>query len=518
MLYFSKFRIISVILISLFFIFIASSNLFKFENNLLNKKINLGLDLQGGSYLLLEIDNNPVIEQKIQNLSITIRNYFKDKNIRIKNLKILGQKLSFSVDENFKQTILDTFNDEESELNPYYPRFKSHQLDITEENNIFFVNYSTQGIVKLKTSSQDQALEIVRRRIDEIGTNEPNILKRGNDRILVELPGLDDPMRIKSLLGKTANLTFRFVTNNDQDSFGAEKLSYEDESEEAALVSKRIILSGDNLLDAQPRMDSETNETVVTFTLDRVGAKRFGKATSTGIGKQLAIVLDGKIISAPVIRDTIASGSGQISGGFTFQSATDLALLLRSGALPAPLNIIEERTVGPDLGQDSINAGMIALAIGFVLVIVFIFVKYKIFGLITNITLIVNLFLLIGILTIFEATLTLPGIAGIILTVGMAVDANVLIFERIKEELKNEKNNLIAFDSGYTKSRTAILDANITTLLAAIILFFMGSGPIKGFSLTLGIGIFTTLFSVYFIARLLTVLYVYRNKEKEGLI
>ena len=518
MLYFSKFRIISVILISLFFILIASSNLFKFENNLLNKKINLGLDLQGGSYLLLEIDNNPVIEQKIQNLSITIRNYFKDKNIRIKNLKILGQKLSFSVDENFKQTILDTFNDEESELNPYYPRFKSHQLDITEENNIFFVNYSTQGIVKLKTSSQDQALEIVRRRIDEIGTNEPNILKRGNDRILVELPGLDDPMRIKSLLGKTANLTFRFVTNNDQDSFGAEKLSYEDESEEDALVSKRIILSGDNLLDAQPRMDSETNETVVTFTLDRVGAKRFGKATSTGIGKQLAIVLDGKIISAPVIRDTIASGSGQISGGFTFQSATDLALLLRSGALPAPLNIIEERTVGPDLGQDSINAGMIALAIGFVLVIVFILVKYKIFGLITNITLIVNLFLLIGILTIFEATLTLPGIAGIILTVGMAVDANVLIFERIKEELKNEKNNLIAFDSGYTKSRTAILDANITTLLAAIILFFMGSGPIKGFSLTLGIGIFTTLFSVYFIARLLTVLYVYRNKEKEGLI
>ena len=518
MLYFSKFRIISVILISLFFILIASSNLFKFENNLLNKKINLGLDLQGGSYLLLEIDNNPVIEQKIQNLSITIRNYFKDKNIRIKNLKILGQKLSFSVDENFKQTILDTFNDEESELNPYYPRFKSHQLDITEENNIFFVNYSAQGIIKLKTSSQDQALEIVRRRIDEIGTNEPNILKRGNDRILVELPGLDDPMRIKSLLGKTANLTFRFVTNNDQDSFGAEKLSYEDESEEDALVSKRIILSGDNLLDAQPRMDSETNETVVTFTLDRVGAKRFGKATSTGIGKQLAIVLDGKIISAPVIRDTIASGSGQISGGFTFQSATDLALLLRSGALPAPLNIIEERTVGPDLGQDSINAGMIALAIGFVLVIVFIFVKYKIFGLITNITLILNLFLLIGILTIFEATLTLPGIAGIILTVGMAVDANVLIFERIKEELKNEKNNLIAFDSGYTKSRTAILDANITTLLAAIILFFMGSGPIKGFSLTLGIGIFTTLFSVYFIARLLTVLYVYRNKEKEGLI
>ena len=517
MLYFSKLRIIFIILLSSFFILVASSNLFKFENDFLNKKINLGLDLQGGSYLLLEIDNNPVIEQKLQNLTITLRSYFKEKNIRLSNISLSDQVLSFSVKSSDQQKVLEIFRDEKSEINPYYPRFKSHELEINEENNILKVSYSRQGLIELKTSSQDQALEIVRRRIDEIGTNEPNILKRGNDRILVELPGLDDPMRIKSLLGKTANLTFRFVTNNDQESFGTEKLSYEDDSEEA-LVSKRIILSGDNLLDAQPRMDSETNETVVTFTLDRVGAKRFGKATSTGIGKQLAIVLDGKIISAPVIRDTIASGSGQISGGFTFQSATDLALLLRSGALPAPLNIIEERTVGPDLGKDSINAGMIALAIGFVLVVLFIFVKYKIFGLITNITLIINLFLLIGILTIFEATLTLPGIAGIILTVGMAVDANVLIFERIKEELRREKNNLIAFDSGYTKSRTAILDANITTLLAAIILFFMGSGPIKGFSLTLGIGIFTTLFSVYFIARLLTVLYVYKNKEKEGLI
>ncbi len=517
MLYFSKLRIIIITLLSLLFILIASSNLFKFDNEILNKKINLGLDLQGGSYLLLEIDNLPVIEQKLQNLTTTIRNHFKKKNIKIRNLKLLNQKLSFSVDDDHKKIIFDEFNDQESGFNPYYPRFKTHQLDIIEEDNIFYVSFSDQGIIKLKTSSQDQALEIVRRRIDEIGTNEPNILKRGNDRILVELPGLEDPMRIKSLLGKTANLSFRFVTNNQEDSFGTEKLELIDNGEQLT-ISKRIILSGDNLLDAQPRMNSETNETVVSFTLDRVGAKRFGKATSTGIGKQLAIVLDGKIISAPVIRDTIASGSGQISGGFTFQSATDLALLLRSGALPAPLNIIEERTVGPDLGKDSINAGMIALAIGFILVIVFIFIKYKIFGLITNITLIINLFLLIGILTIFEATLTLPGIAGIILTVGMAVDANVLIFERIKEELKNEKNNLIAFDSGYTKSRTAILDANITTLLAAIILFFMGSGPIKGFSLTLGIGIFTTLFSVYFIARLLTVLYVSKNKEKEGLI
>ena len=507
MLYFSKLRILFITLFSLLFIIIASSNLFKFDDEFFSKKINLGLDLQGGSYLLLEIDNDPVIEQKLQNLTTTIRNYFKDQNIKISNIKIEGDSIFFNVDNQNKQIIVDTFTDENSEINPYYPRFKSHQLNIEDTGVNLKINFSKQGLVALKTSSQDQAIEIVRRRIDEVGTNEPNILKRGNNRILVELPGLDDPMRVKSLLGKTANLTFRFVTNNENDGFGVEKLKYEDGTDEAT-VSKRIIISGDNLLDAQPQMDTQSNQTVVSFSLDRVGAKRFGKATSTGIGKQLAIVLDGKIISAPVIRDTIASGNGQISGGFTFQSATDLALLLRSGALPATLNIIEERTVGPDLGQDSINAGMIALAIGFLLVIIFMFIKYKVFGLITNVTLIINLFILLGILTLFEATLTLPGIAGIILTVGMAVDANVLIFERIKEELKDEKNNILAFDSGYVKSRTAIIDANITTLLAAIILFFMGSGPIKGFSVTLGVGIFTTLFSVYFIARLFTSLYV----------
>ena len=517
MLYFSKLRIIFISFICLFFIFIASNNLFSPDKRFIDKKINLGLDLQGGSYLLLEIDNTPVIEQKLQNTTTLIRAYFKDKDIRIGNLSLSNQKITFIVEDRFKQNVIDEFNNENSEINPYYPLFKSHQFEITDLGNSLELSFSKQGLVRLKTSSQDQALEIVRRRIDEIGTNEPNILKRGNDRVLVELPGLDDPMRVKSLLGKTANLTFRFVSNDSQDSFGVEKLQYENSLEED-FVSKRIILSGDNLLDAQPRMNNQTNETVVSFTLDRVGAKRFGKATSANIGRQLAIILDGKIISAPVVRDTIASGNGQISGGFTFQSATDLSLLLRSGALPAPLNIIEERTVGPDLGQDSINAGLIALIIGFSLVIIFIFIKYKTFGLITNVTLIINLLILLGILTLFEATLTLPGIAGIILTVGMAVDANVLIFERIKEELKSEKNNIIAFDSGYTKSRTAILDANITTLLAAIILFFMGSGPVKGFSITLGVGIITTLFSVYFIARLFTSIYVSKNKDKEALI
>ena len=373
-------------------------------------------------------------------------------------------------------------------------------------------------MVLLKNASLDQALEIVRRRVDELGTNEPNIVKRGNDRILVELPGLNDPSRIKNLLGKTANLTFQFVSQKKEESFGSEKLEYEDNPDNFELVSKRVIVSGNNLLDAKPSMNNQTNETVVVFNLDRVGAKKFAKATKSGVGRQLAIILDGKIISAPTISEAIVGGSGQITGNFDFQSATDLALLLRSGALPAPLNIIEERSVGPDLGKDSIKAGILSLIIGFILVIIFMIIKYKIFGLIANLTLIINLFILVGILTLFGATLTLPGIAGIILTVGMAVDANVLIFERIKEEIKNEDNMLVAFDAGYTKSRTTILDANITTLIAAIILFFMGSGPIKGFSITLTIGILTTLFSVYFIARLFTSIYVVRNKHKGQLI
>ena len=518
MLYFSKFKVISIVLFATVFICLTLSNFFKFDDNYIKNKINLGLDLQGGSYLLLEIDNQPVITQRLQNKLTSIRKYFKEKKIKYYDLKIDNDRvISFSVSENSINKIFSILEDKDGIINPYYQDFKTHQFDFKNINNIFYLEYSKYGLIEIKKSSLDQAIEIVRRRIDEVGTNEPNILKRGNDRILVELPGLDDPMRVKNLLGKTANLTFRFVVNNEELNFGTEKLLFEDGTGEA-VVSKRIILSGENLIDANPTMDNQNNETVVFFTLDRVGAKKFAKATTNGIGKSLAIVLDGKIISAPVIRDAIVGGSGQISGNFTFQSATDLALLLRSGALPAPLNIIEERTVGPGLGEDSINAGIFALIVGFVLVILFMIVKYKVFGIIANTALIINLFLLVGILTLFEATLTLPGIAGIILTVGMAVDANVLIFERIKEETKNEKNNIVAFDSGYNRSKTAVIDANITTLISAIILFFLGSGPIKGFSITLGVGIFTTLFSVYFIARLITSIYVIKNKNNESLI
>tara|TARA_Y100001936_G_scaffold228277_1_gene249274 strand:+ start:106 stop:1659 length:1554 start_codon:yes stop_codon:yes gene_type:complete len=516
-LYFSKLRIVSVLIFSLIISYFAISNFTKIDDDFFSKNIKLGLDLQGGSYLLLEIDNEPVITQKLQSKLIDFKRYFKNEKIVVKNYSISNNSIFFETDQSNINKVQDLLDSDDSEINQYFQQYKSHQFDIETQGNQFKLSFSKYGLVLLKNSSLDQAIEIVRRRVDEVGTNEPNILKRGNDRILVELPGLDNPGRIKSLLGKTANLTFQFITSGNGESFGTEKLSFEDSPEEA-IVSKRIIISGENLVDANPSMNSQTNETVVSFNLDRVGAKKFGKATSTGVGKRLAIVLDGKIISAPNVQEPIIGGSGQISGNFTFQSATDLALLLRSGALPAPLNIIEERTVGPDLGQDSIDKGLISLIIGFCLVIAFMIYKYKFFGIIANTALIINLFLLVGILTLFEATLTLPGIAGIILTVGMAVDANVLIFERIKEELKNEKNTIIAFDSGYTKSRTTILDANITTLIAAFILFFMGSGPIKGFSVTLGVGILTTLFSVYFIARLFTAFYVIKNKTKEIVI
>ena len=518
MLKFSKINILITTLLSIIVIFFTISNFTEFEDEFVNKKINLGLDLQGGSYLLLKIDNDPVIIKELQNKAISLTNALKENNISVLNIKVTDdKKILLSINKKDADKLNQLFNDKNGIVNPYFDQFKSFQFEIVNQEGNFEIFFSKYGLIQLKTSSLDQAIEIVRRRVDEVGTNEPNILKRGNDRILVELPGLDDPMRIKNLLGKTANLSFRFVTQTNEETFGAEELEFEDGSE-VVNVSKRIIVSGENLIDAQPRMDNQTNETVVTFDFDRVGAKRFGRATTKGIGKRLAIVLDGKVISAPVIQEAIVAGSGQISGDFTFQSATDLALLLRSGALPAPLEIIEERTVGPGLGQDSIKSGLSALLIGFILVITFMLIKYKVFGIIANATLILNLFFLVGILTLFEATLTLPGIAGIILTVGMAVDANVLIFERIKEEIKNEKNQIIAFDAGYNKSRNAVLDANITTLIAAIILFFLGSGPIKGFAVTLGIGILTTLFSVYFIARLFTSIYVIRNKNKEQLI
>ncbi len=510
MLNFSKINIFIIYLIFIIISFFSLLNI-QSEQKIIDKKVNLGLDLQGGSYLLLEINSDPLLKQKIQSKVISLKKLLKENDIVYSDFSINEKDLIFKL-SNLEKFKLVFFNKKDNFINPYIDKYNSFELDLDFlDNNYVKISYSKYGLLTINNSALNQSIEIVRRRIDDVGTKEPTILQRGEKRILVELPGLKDPERIKSLLGKTAQLNFRLVDQNQE--FGTEKLL--SEIGEELNISKRIIMTGENLVDAQPSFNNQSNQPTVSFTLDRVGSQKFGRVTTDNVGKRLAIVLDGKIVSAPSINEPITSGSGIISGNFSFQEATDLALLLRSGALPTPLTIVEERTVGPDLGEDSIKSGITSLIIGFVLVILFMIYKYKIFGLVANIALIGNLIMLIGILTILEATLTLPGIAGIILTVGMAVDANVLIFERIKEELKTEKSIIHAFDIGYTKAKITVLDANITTLIAAVILFAFGSGPVKGFAITLGIGIITTLFSAYFLARHLTSVIVLRKKEGE---
>ena len=509
MLSFTKIKVLFIYLILISAIFFASLN-FK-NNNLIDKNVNLGLDLQGGSYILLEIDTKPLISQKLQAKVIPIKKLLSENEINFKDFIITKNNITFTIDEEKHNKFKNLFfKQKDNVVNNFIFEYNKFELDLEFNQDKAFIQFSNFGLVNLNNAALKQSIEIIRRRIDDVGTKEPTILQRGDKRILVELPGIDNPDRIKELLGKTAQLTFRLVSKDD--GFGSEKLILS-ESEEELTVNKRVIISGDNLVDAQPQFDNQSNQPIVLFTLDRLGAQKFGKITTDNVGRRLAIVLDNSVISAPQIREAIIGGTGTISGGFSFQESTDLALLLRSGALPAPINIVEERTVGPDLGKDSIDAGVFSLIVGFILVIIFMFIKYRIFGLVSNISLIANLFMMVGILTILEATLTLPGIAGIILTVGMAVDSNVLIYERIKEELKTEKSIIHAFDTGYNKAKITVIDANVTTLIAAVILFIFGSGPVKGFAVTLGIGIVTTLFSAYFIARHLTSIIVLNDKE-----
>ena len=517
MLNFSKTKIISIYLIFLLISIFSLSNFFELDGIFFNKKVNLGLDLRGGSYLLLEVDSSSLEKKRLQSKVIPLKKKLRESKIEFDNFSVNEKFIQFSIKNEDLKNFEKFFNEKNNNnINIFLAKFNSFELEFESIDKQINVFLSRHGILNLRSAAVDQSIEIVRRRIDEIGTKEPSILKRGSNRILVELPGIKNPERVKELLGKTAELTFRLVTD-DPNEFGNENFILKDTQEEIS-VSKRIILSGENLVDAQPKYDNRNNEPIVVFALDRLGSQRFGKATSKNIGKRIAIILDNEAISAPVIRDSITGGNGTISGNFSFQTATDLALLLRSGALPTPLSVVEERTVGPDLGKDSIKAGTISLIVGFLLVIIFMTLKYKSFGIIANLSLISNLLMLLGILTLLEATLTLPGIAGVILTVGMAVDANVLIFERIKEELGKENSNIQAFDLGFKRSIVTILDANITTLIASVILFIFGSGPVKGFAVTLSIGLITTLFSAYFISRHLISIIVFNNKEKKFLI
>lgn len=512
MLYFSRlkvFSIISVIFIGIYF-FLPNLSFFNNSKFFSEKRVNLGLDLQGGSYLLLEIDSNPLIEQRLQAKSLEVRRELRKNNIQYKNFSFSKNSLVFTFDEKQKETLDKILNERSVNSNI---KTGGKEFEIIYENNIIKLIFTNENVNLIKKNALDQSIEIVRNRIDELGTKEPNIVTRGLDRILVELPGLKDPSAIKKLLGKTAKLTLRFVANSsDENSLGVETLLSKSSGSKYS-VEKRIIISGENLIDAQPGFDQLNNSSVVNFKLDNIGSRKFALASKENVGRYLAIVLDKDVVSSPVIREAIVTGSGQISGNFTTQEANELAILLRAGALPAPLNIIEERSVGPDLGKESIEKGILSLIIGFLLVMIYMIYNYRIFGVFSNVSLLTNLVLISGVLSIFGATLTLPGIAGIILTVGMAVDSNVLIYERVKEELKKEKNYLIAFDTAYKKVLTTILDSNVTTLIAAFVLYYMGSGPVKGFAITLGIGILSTFFTTYVLGRLLVAKYIKNNKE-----
>jgi preprotein translocase subunit SecD len=371
------------------------------------------------------------------------------------------------------------------------------------------------------------AIETIRRRVDALGTTEPNIVRQGTDRIVVQAPGLADPKILKELIGKTAKLTFQFVHPDYSDAGpipaaqakqvrpppGAVLLPSQDGADAFEMIEKRVIVSGEDLVDAQPGFDQRTNEPVVNFRFNQVGARRFGKATQENVNRRFAIVLDNKVISAPSIREPILGGSGQISGRFTVQSANNLAILLRSGALPASLAVIEERSVGPSLGADSIAAGKIAAVIAVCAVAAFMMIAYGLFGFFSIISLMLNVMLIMGIMTAMQSTLTLPGIAGIVLTMGMAVDANVLIYERMREELRNGKSAINAMESGFQRAMGTIVDSQLTTLIAGVILFWLGSGPIRGFGVTLTIGLITSVFTAVIVTRLIIAFWLRRQRS-----
>jgi len=470
--------------------------------------INLGLDLRGGSHLLLEVQAEAVIEDKLQALMDQLRSDLRKEHIGYVDLKLAEGVISFKPTE---QADLAKAKDIVHEL--------ESDLDLSSTDGVISAQFSDAAAALKKRAAMDQSVEIVRRRIDETGTREPSIQRQGDNRILVQLPGVDDPEQIKRLLGQTAKLTFRLVEESASGAPGGrimpgtERLPSVEDTGRQWIVQKRVMVSGDSLVDAQASF--QNGEPVVSFRFDSLGGKRFGEATAHNTGRLFAIVLDNKVISAPVIREAIPGGSGVISGHFTTQSANDLALLLRAGALPAPIKVIEERTVGPGLGEDSIKAGAVASIVGLVAVMVFVVMAYGLFGIFADIALLFNMALIFGLLSLLQATLTLPGIAGIVLTIGMSVDANVLIFERIREELRLGRTPLTALDAGFKHALPAIMDANLTTLIAAFLLFIFGSGPIKGFAVTLSIGIITSIFSAVMITHLIVVLWTQWTKPKE---
>ncbi len=536
MLYFSRWKIISILLVIASGFIYAAPNLFSSQTLealpgwIPKDKMTLGLDLQGGSHLLMQVDREAMIAERTETMEDDARRILRTERIGYRfstpqGVNGIDIRLRDASQMEAAQTALEELT--EAVNAGLFGQGTIREIDMTDRGEgVIRLTLNEQGIDNAMASAVTQSIQVIGKRINELGTNEPIVQRQGNDRILVQFPGLDDPSRLKAIIGQTAKLSFHLVSDEmsvadalqGRAPAGTKVLyEYDDVGEplQPYLVESRAIVQGEDLVDAQPGFDQRTNEAIVSFRFNTKGASRFGQVTQANVGRPFAIVLDDQVLSAPVIREPILGGAGQISGSFTPESSNDLAVLLRAGALPAKLDIIEERTVGPGLGADSIAAGQIASIVGAIGVVIFMIGAYGTFGILANIALVANVALIIGILSLLGATLTLPGIAGIVLTMGMAVDSNVLIFERIREERRNGRNLIQSFDAGFRTAFGTILDANITTLIAAFILFYLGSGPIRGFAVTLAIGIVTTVFTAYTFTRLMMALWVRFQKPKE---
>ncbi len=527
MLYFPKWKVAAIVLVCVFGIVFAAPNLVSSDRAagipdwLPHKQINLGLDLRGGSHLLIEVQLDVVVQERLESMVDSIRQTLRNEKIGYTGLGKATDSVSLKIrkPEQLERAMSAVRGLIQPLSSGLLSGISQNDFDLTEEQGRLTLTMTEPAVQEIHTKTIEQSIEIVRRRIDEFGVAEPTIQRQGADRILVQLPGVDDPGRIKDTLKTTAKMVFRMVNVNlspgDRIPPGSEVLPSVDASGQGPrefVVFTKVLVSGESLVDAQPGFDQQNNRPVVTFRFDSSGAKKFADATIANVKKPFAIVLDDKVISAPVIQEPILGGTGQISGSFTVQETHDLALLLRAGALPAPLKYLEERSVGPDLGADSIAAGQMASVLGLVLVIVFMILAYGGFGLAANAALLTNLVLIVAALSLLQATLTLPGIAGIVLTIGMAVDANVLILERIREETRTGKSPFNAVEAGYRRAFTTIIDANVTTLIAASILFAFGSGPVRGFAITLGIGIATSMFSAVLLTRLMIASWLKRKR------
>ncbi|MGH6770743.1 MAG: protein translocase subunit SecD [Xanthobacteraceae bacterium] len=524
MLYISRWKTVGILLTTLIFCLFAIPNLLPEATvqswpKWAQRQMVLGLDLQGGSHILLEVDAGAVRREKVSQLRDDVRRVLREARVRLVAAPaIKGNVVEVRISENDLQTGLAKLRELSQPLGGLLSATGQRSVDIVNVGGgLVRLTVTEPAFIERTRQAVEQSIQIVERRVNELGTVEPSIQRQGLDRILVQVPGLQDPQRLKDLLGKTAKLDFRMVDQTmtaeqalasrpppeSEILYGSQK-----EGKQPYLIEKRILVSGGDLVDAQPAFDQRTSEPIVTFRFNASGSRRFGQVTTENVGRPFAIVLDNEVISAPVIREPIIGGSGQISGSFTVESANDLSILLRAGALPAPLTIIEERVVGAGLGQDSIDAGIRATWIGSLLVVLFMFATYGLFGLFANIAVAINVAMIIGILSMLNATLTLPGIAGIVLTVGMAVDSNVLIYERVREEVRGGRSALNSLDAGFSRALATIIDSNCTTFIAAAVLFFVGSGPVKGFALTLGIGIITTVFTAFTLTRLLIATWV----------